>query len=210
MEGQEAADLFYLRQRAADCVHGNSARCGRCGRHRRRRARRRGDDRRRWAADGDIAGGGGSGGREHPARRVRAVARQQRGGRQRGGCPGARADRQAAGRGDGERPHRRGRQRARPGDRRSGHWCRLAAGDLLFRQGDPSDAVYFVVAGRRLAILSRSGGSDGSDRSDDRVAELGRGEVVGELGLLDDAPRAATQSSSAGTEDQRLPEFSGA
>ncbi len=69
-------------------------------------------------------------------------------------------------------------------------WRRLAAGDVLFREGDAADAAYFVVNGR--LVVSRhdddGGGRDGSVR----IAELGRGDIVGEIGLLDDAPRAAT------------------
>lgn len=64
-------------------------------------------------------------------------------------------------------------------------WRHLAPGEILFEQGDVSDAAYFVVGGRvRVSAV----GPDG----DDALAELGRGEVVGELGLLDDAPRSAT------------------
>lgn len=65
-------------------------------------------------------------------------------------------------------------------------WRRLAAGDVLFEQGDPPDAAYFIVAGR---VMVSARNSDGVAAT---VAEVGRGEVVGELGLLDRAPRAAT------------------
>ncbi|MEO6570029.1 MAG: cyclic nucleotide-binding domain-containing protein [Ilumatobacteraceae bacterium] len=64
-------------------------------------------------------------------------------------------------------------------------WRRLEAGELLFEQGDESDAAYFIVGGRVVVSIR-----DGDDMVP--VSELGRGEVVGELGLLDDAPRAAT------------------
>lgn len=64
-------------------------------------------------------------------------------------------------------------------------WRRLEAGELLFEQGDASDAAYFIVGGRVVVSVA-----DG-DRMVP-VVELGRGEVVGELGLLDDAPRSAT------------------
>ena len=65
-------------------------------------------------------------------------------------------------------------------------WCRLAAGDVLFEQGDPSDAAYFVVSGRLRVTMRHDGGRT------EVLTELGRGAVVGELGLLDDAPRSAT------------------
>ena len=65
-------------------------------------------------------------------------------------------------------------------------WRHLAAGELLFEEGDPADACFFVVAGR-LLVSSRA-----ADGTSVPLAELGRGEVVGELGLLDRAPRSAT------------------
>jgi predicted acylesterase/phospholipase RssA/CRP-like cAMP-binding protein len=65
-------------------------------------------------------------------------------------------------------------------------WRRLEAGDTLFREGDVADAAYFIVGGR-LSVLV-----DDGDSGERLIAELGRGEVVGELGLLDRAPRSAT------------------
>jgi predicted acylesterase/phospholipase RssA/CRP-like cAMP-binding protein len=64
-------------------------------------------------------------------------------------------------------------------------WRRLESGEVLFNQGDVADAAYFVVGGRVSVHVV----DDGEERL---VAELGRGEVVGELGLLDRAPRSAT------------------
>lgn len=57
----------------------------------------------------------------------------------------------------------------------------LAAGSYLFRAGDASDSLY-VIRNGRLQVL----------RDDVVVTELGRGEVVGELGLMIDAPRSAS------------------
>jgi predicted acylesterase/phospholipase RssA/CRP-like cAMP-binding protein len=65
-------------------------------------------------------------------------------------------------------------------------WRRLEAGEVLFEEGDLSDSAYFVVGGR-LMVSTRSPAGE-----DVRIGELGRGDVVGELGLLDDAPRSAT------------------
>ncbi len=65
-------------------------------------------------------------------------------------------------------------------------WQYMEAGRVLFREGDASDAVYFVVSGRLEAITFTVTGSE-------RVLnEMGNGDIVGELGLLDGAPRAAT------------------
>jgi predicted acylesterase/phospholipase RssA/MFS family permease/CRP-like cAMP-binding protein len=57
----------------------------------------------------------------------------------------------------------------------------LPAGDDLFRQGEPTDALYVVRSGRLRVV------QDGR-----AVNELGRGAVIGELGLLTGAPRSAT------------------
>ena len=79
-------------------------------------------------------------------------------------------------------------------------WRRLEAGDVLFEQGDLPDAAYFVVGGRVSVHVV----DDGEERL---VAELGRGEVVGELGLLDRAPRSATVRA---VRDTTLASFSAA
>ncbi|HEY3485329.1 MAG TPA: cyclic nucleotide-binding domain-containing protein, partial [Ilumatobacteraceae bacterium] len=65
-------------------------------------------------------------------------------------------------------------------------WRRLEAGAVLFHEDDPSDAAYFIVGGR-LVVTVRT-----ADGGEEILRELGRGEVVGELGLLDGAPRSAT------------------
>ena len=57
----------------------------------------------------------------------------------------------------------------------------LAAGSYLFHAGEPSDGLYVVRSGR-LQVL----------QNDFVLRELGRGEVVGELGFLIDAPRSAS------------------
>jgi predicted acylesterase/phospholipase RssA/CRP-like cAMP-binding protein len=65
-------------------------------------------------------------------------------------------------------------------------WMTLAAGEYLFRKGDPADCLYLVVHGR-LRVLSER--EDGSEQT---IGDLGRGQCVGEFGLLTDEPRAAT------------------
>jgi NTE family protein len=57
----------------------------------------------------------------------------------------------------------------------------LKAGSYLFHAGEASDCLY-VVRNGRLQVLN----------NDVVITELGRGEVVGELGLLTDAPRSAS------------------
>lgn len=61
----------------------------------------------------------------------------------------------------------------------------LQAGSYLFHAGDVSDALYVVRSGR-LQVLAGDGAKD------EVVAELGRGQVVGELGVLLDAPRSTS------------------
>ncbi len=59
---------------------------------------------------------------------------------------------------------------------------RVKAGTDLFALGDASDAAYLVRSGR-LAVLDEAGAT---------IALVGRGSVVGELGLLTGEPRSAT------------------
>jgi CRP-like cAMP-binding protein len=62
---------------------------------------------------------------------------------------------------------------------------RLGRGQVLFVQGEPCDAVYVVQSGRlKVAVASPHG--------DELVlAILGPGESLGELGVIDGAPRSA-------------------
>ena len=65
-------------------------------------------------------------------------------------------------------------------------WRSLPSATALFQQGDPGDFLAIVVTGR-LRVDVR--GADGQTRS---VAELGRGEFIGELAVLTGEPRSAT------------------
>ncbi|PWB66605.1 MAG: patatin [Bradyrhizobiaceae bacterium] len=62
----------------------------------------------------------------------------------------------------------------------------LAAGATLFREGDRSDDVYFVISGRLRALHAREDGSVGV------VGDVARGETVGELALMTGDSRSAT------------------
>lgn len=62
----------------------------------------------------------------------------------------------------------------------------LEGGQLLFREKDFSDALYLVESGRLRVFRV---GDDGRETT---VAEIGPGELVGEMGLLDGAPRSAS------------------
>jgi predicted acylesterase/phospholipase RssA/CRP-like cAMP-binding protein len=62
----------------------------------------------------------------------------------------------------------------------------LGSGDVLFRRGDPGDAMYLVIAGRlRVAV-------DANDGAERILAELGSGETLGEMAVLSGEPRSAT------------------
>jgi NTE family protein/lysophospholipid hydrolase len=63
-------------------------------------------------------------------------------------------------------------------------WVELRPGEALFAQGDPSDCMYLVVSGRLIGV--REGA-----RERRIVAEIGRGESVGEMGFLTGEPRSA-------------------
>jgi predicted acylesterase/phospholipase RssA/CRP-like cAMP-binding protein len=61
----------------------------------------------------------------------------------------------------------------------------VAAGQVIFRQGDAGDGLFLVVSGR-LRVSVAAGGPDRM------LYDLGRGAIVGEMALLTDRPRAAT------------------
>ena len=69
--------------------------------------------------------------------------------------------------------------------RQSAEEVELDAGSYLFREGDPAHCLYVLRAGRVQVVQGPAG-------SEVVVRELGRGEVIGELGLLIDAPRSAS------------------
>jgi CRP/FNR family transcriptional regulator, cyclic AMP receptor protein len=59
-------------------------------------------------------------------------------------------------------------------------------GDVIVRQGDDDSNVYLVLAGRVRVLRS------GEDRAEKAMAELGPGEVFGEVASLETQPRSAT------------------
>jgi len=60
----------------------------------------------------------------------------------------------------------------------------LARGETLFEQGAPSDALYVLLTGHLIAILVNEKGTE------QRLGNIGPGEVIGEMGVLTDQPRA--------------------
>jgi CRP/FNR family cyclic AMP-dependent transcriptional regulator len=68
------------------------------------------------------------------------------------------------------------------------HFCRRTyqTGEVLVRQGDTSMSFYVVLSGR-VRIVRHSAGDDGF-----AIVEEGAGSFFGEMGVIDDLPRAAT------------------
>ncbi len=64
---------------------------------------------------------------------------------------------------------------------------KLAAGETLFKEGDPSNGKAYVVEGGVLQILKKGG--DGRETQLDLSKA---GDIVGEMALIDRAPRMAT------------------
>jgi CRP/FNR family transcriptional regulator, cyclic AMP receptor protein len=71
---------------------------------------------------------------------------------------------------------------------------RLAAGDTLFKVGEPGESLYVVRSGEIELFIKDTAGQ--------RIplAIAGVGEVFGELALLDRSPRTATAIAMSGTE----------
>jgi NTE family protein len=62
----------------------------------------------------------------------------------------------------------------------------LPSGGVLFRQGEHSDDVYFVLSGR---LRASAGDGKGGTRI---LGDIGRGETIGELAVFTGEPRSAT------------------
>lgn len=67
----------------------------------------------------------------------------------------------------------------------SGAWQDLGPGQMLFRSGDPGDAVFVIVEGEVEVRNSTPGGRD------IRLVALGPGALVGEMAVLDGGLRSA-------------------
>ncbi len=67
----------------------------------------------------------------------------------------------------------------------SGERKTIKAGDLVFEEGEKGDFAYLIVSGQ-VEIFRQSGNNE-------RVlATLGRGEIIGEMSLIDNQPRVAS------------------
>ena len=65
------------------------------------------------------------------------------------------------------------------------HHKTFESGELIFREGDDSNEAYWILSGKvEISIGTPQGRSI--------LTTLDRGEIFGEMGLVDDRPRAAT------------------
>lgn len=69
---------------------------------------------------------------------------------------------------------------------------RGAPGDALFKEGDRGDCLMIVLDGHLVATVRTDAGTE------EVVARLGPGEVVGEMAFVDAEPRSATVTAPAG------------
>jgi CRP-like cAMP-binding protein len=72
----------------------------------------------------------------------------------------------------------------------------LEAGQVLFYEGDPGDALYVIVEGE-VSVAA-----EGPPRVE--MARLGPGSFIGEVALMTDQPRSATVSATVPTELLRI------
>ena len=66
----------------------------------------------------------------------------------------------------------------------SGQTKELKKGDLLFREGDTSDAMYVIKKGKIAVVKTKGAGEV-------ELAELGPGTMIGEMAFFDKKPRSA-------------------
>lgn len=74
----------------------------------------------------------------------------------------------------------------------------VAAGGELFREGDPGDGLFLVVAGE-IDVVKRG------PRGERSLAQLGAGGVLGEMSLITSDARSATGRATADTRVLHLP-----
>lgn len=70
----------------------------------------------------------------------------------------------------------------------------FAAGEEIFRMGDPGESAYIIECGKVEVSTMQVGAKM-------ILAELGNGEIFGEMSMMDNAPRSATVTA---TEDTRV------
>ena len=76
---------------------------------------------------------------------------------------------------------------------------RFRRGEVLFHEGDPGDALFIVASGVVKVVVPSEQGEEAI------LATLHRGDFLGELALLDGAPRSASAVALEATETLALP-----
>lgn len=79
-------------------------------------------------------------------------------------------------------------------------WMHVEAGRAVYRQGEQSNCIYIVLNGRLRSVVTLSSGKKELDR------EAGRGELMGVVEVLTQAPRATTVHAIRDTELAVLPD----
>ena len=77
-------------------------------------------------------------------------------------------------------------------------WLWLPAGETLLREGEPGDAVFFVLDGRLRVFIHDASGTPVN------IGEARTGESIGEMALLSGSPRSASASAVLDTQLLRL------
>ena len=78
-------------------------------------------------------------------------------------------------------------------------WVQVDAGQVIYHQGDESDAIYIVLNGRLRSIFEQDGGQMRV------VGEYGQGDSVGELEVMTESVRPATLHAIRDTEMAKFP-----
>jgi len=78
-------------------------------------------------------------------------------------------------------------------------WLQVNAGQVIFHQGDESEAIYIVLNGRLRSVVDRKDGGVNV------LAEFGQGESIGELEVLTESSRAGTLHAIRDTEVVKFP-----
>ncbi len=66
-------------------------------------------------------------------------------------------------------------------------------GDVIFRHGERGEHAFFIESGSVDVIIEKDG-------AEFVIAKLGKGEIIGEMSMIDDAPRSATVKATEDTE----------
>ncbi len=71
------------------------------------------------------------------------------------------------------------------------NFMEVEANEILFREGEHADCVYFVIEGELDVIKESTGGKSGS-ADQVLIVTLSKGRSIGEMAVIDKTPRSAT------------------